>query len=98
MVKYGSWEGTWVVPGIAHPPSHPGPIPRVHPLPTGRYPVLMRAVTAGPDTRKNMVVGLRSVGQLSLSTEISGLRVMTEVYNVRDIGRIINHLVILQNK
>ena len=45
-----------------------------------------------------MVVGLRSVDQLSLSAGISDIQGMTEVYNLLDIGRIINHLVILQNK
>ena len=39
-------------------------------------------------------VGLRSVGQLSLSARFSGLLSMTEVYNLADIGRINNHLYI----
>ena len=45
-----------------------------------------------------MVVGLRSVDQLSLSTQISGIRGMTEVYNLVYVGRIINHLLIPGNK
>ena len=39
----------------------------------------------------NMVVGLKSVHQLSLSVQISGFRIMTEVYNLLEIGRINNH-------
>ena len=42
-----------------------------------------------------MVVGLKSVVQLSLYDQISGFQDMTEVYNLRNIGRINNHLVIL---
>ena len=38
-----------------------------------------------------MVVGLISVGQLSLDDCFSGSRVMTEVYNLVEIDRIINH-------
>ena len=45
-----------------------------------------------------MVVGLRSVDQLTLSYEISGSRGMTEVYNLLRIGRIINHYCIPGNK
>ena len=45
-----------------------------------------------------MVVGLISVGQVSLDAEISGSRVMTEVYNLIKIGRINNHSFISQNK
>ena len=41
-----------------------------------------------------MVVGLRSVDQLSLLDQISGFRGMTEVYNAKRIGRINNHYVI----
>ena len=41
-----------------------------------------------------MVVGLKSVAQLSLDDQISGFRVMTEVYNLIRIGRINNHKVI----
>ena len=39
----------------------------------------------------NMVVGLITVDQLTLDGQISGSRVMTEVYNLVRIGRIINH-------
>ena len=42
-----------------------------------------------------MVVGLRSVDQLSLDDQISGSQTMTEVYNLLRIGRINNHYCIL---
>ena len=45
-----------------------------------------------------MAVGLRSVDQLSLVGHISGSQGMTEVYNVRNIGRINNHSFIPQNE
>ena len=45
-----------------------------------------------------MAVGLRSVGQLSLGTHISGFEGMTEVYNLVYVGRIINHFTIPGNK
>ena len=45
-----------------------------------------------------MVVGLRSVAQLSLDGHISGFRTMTEVYNLIEIGRINNHLSISQKQ
>ena len=38
-----------------------------------------------------MVVGLRSVDQLSLDEHFSDIRGMTEVYNLSKLGRIINH-------
>ena len=38
-----------------------------------------------------MVVGLKSVGQLTLDVHISGSRTMTEVYNLVEIDRITNH-------
>ena len=42
----------------------------------------------------NMAVGLISVGQLSLSAEISVFRTMTEVYNLVGIDIELNHFVI----
>ena len=41
-----------------------------------------------------MVVGLISVDQLTLGTEISGFHGMTEVYNLLKIGRINDHSLI----
>ena len=90
-VKYGVWDGLGLGTGIAplRPPQDrttPGTPPRTMPvvymtsvLPRGRYP------------RLNIVVGLKSVDQLSLSVQISGSRTITEVYNLVEIGRIINH-------
>ena len=40
----------------------------------------------------NMVVGLKSVAQLSLTVHFSGFRGITEVYNLSIAGRINNHL------
>ena len=74
-----------------YPPSHtPGtPSPPHHCYPLCR--------TAESDVL-NMVVGLRSVGQLTLDDQISGLRVFTEVYNLLRIGRISDHKYIPGNK
>ena len=44
-----------------------------------------------------MVVGLKSVGQLSLDTQISGSGELTEVYNLVRIDRINDHLLIPGN-
>ena len=41
-----------------------------------------------------MVVGLKSVAQLSLYDHFSDIELMTEVYNLLEIGRINNHNVI----
>ena len=58
-------------------PTHP--IPRVHPSPT--LPATCSS-PAGPRDEGNMVVGLISVGQLTLRTRISGSRGITEGYNL----------------
>ena len=92
MTKYGSWDGLWVVPGIALPAHPQVPLPRVHPSPTEHAAVLMAAVPRGQHPENNMVVGLISVDQLSLGTQISGSQGITESYNLVGIGRIINHL------
>ena len=79
------WVGTRYSPSQALPP----PIPRVHPS----HP--HQCYMAPPRTRHgvvNMVVGLISVGQLSLCPEISRFQGITEGYNLLKIGRIINHL------
>ena len=75
-----------VVPGIA--PSRPTPVP-THPGYTpaadpGWLTVLVDA--AGGYGGVNMVVGLKSVQQLTLGTHFSVLRTMTEVYNLSKIG------------
>ena len=79
------------VPGIA-------PLPATHPY---HHPGYTPASDAVPGTRNstaarwsrgvNMVVGLKSVCQLSLCVQISGFQDMTEVYNLIRIGRINNH-------
>ena len=43
---------------------------------------------------KNMVVGLISVAQLSLSAQISGFEGMTEVYNLANVGNPNDHKLI----
>ena len=76
--------------GIAHPPSTPPPHhPGYTPLPH-RW---LHAARGYTDLR-NMVVGLRSVEQLTLSPQISGFRGITEVYNLLITGRINNHFFI----
>ena len=68
--------------GIALPADPPVPTTPGTPLPPGRC--AKRAVR--PWARLNSVVGLKSVGQLSLGTQISGFPGMTEVYNVIKAG------------
>ena len=69
-------------------PTLPLPPPRVHP---SHHRPQLPATRAGHVPGVNMVVGLRSVGQLSLGAQISGSRGMTEGYNLVEIGRINNH-------
>ena len=93
MVKYGSWvvyrySPSRYPPGIPLP-HHPGYTPAT-------------TVTAvhglGMQSREvNMVVGLISVGQLSLADQISDISLMTEVYNLAEIDRINNHFTIPGN-
>ena len=81
-LNMGPRDGTGWVPGIA-PPGHPSPpLPRVH-LPPARYTVCMKRVLY---PEYNMVVGLKSVEQLTLSVQFSDIRPMTEVYNLVKIG------------
>ena len=94
MTKYGSREGMGLGTGIAlrdppqsHTPGTPLPLPR-----TTCYTARSR------HHGLNRVVGLISVGQLSLSVRFSEIEGITEVYNLLDIGRIINHFVIVGNK
>ena len=93
MVNTGSWDGSWVVPGIAlqahpSPPTTPGTPP-----PTTAADVI-HAPTAVLYGGVNMAVGLISVGQLSLDSRFSRSRGMTEVYNLVEIDIINNHSVI----
>ena len=81
MLNMGSWEG----PGstrystLPYPPSSPPP--RVHP-PSRTPGQQVRYGSAVRYGGVNEVVGLRSVAQLSLYVLFSGLRTMTEVYNL----------------
>ena len=80
--KYGVLGGSLVVPGIALPATHPGP---PHPgytpaTPSSAAPSATRV--HGGAGRLNMVVGLKSVQQLSLSARFSDIRGMTEDYNL----------------
>ena len=65
------------------PPTHPP-----YPLPgyTPPAPGVALAVADPSYLEYNMVVGLISVEQLSLSPGFSDLRLMTEVYNLVEIG------------
>ena len=60
--------------------------------------MLPAATPAVRTDAKKLGVGLKSVGQLSLSLHFSGLLGITEVYNLSKIGRIINHYDIPGNK
>ena len=83
----------WVGTGIAPPATPSPPLPRVHPPTRHRYMAPSR-------TRHgvhNMVVGLRSVAQLTLEVDISGSRGITEVYNLLTAGIISNHYLIPGN-
>ena len=87
MTKYGPWDG-WVgtrystLPPPTHP-HYPG-----YTLPLARQ--YEDGCTRCPASR-NMAVGLISVDQLTLDSRFSGSLGMTEVYNLRYIGRINNH-------
>ena len=76
--------------GIALPPTHRPPHPGYTP-PASRCYVCCSAGHAG---QVKVVVGLRSVDQLTLDDEISGFRGITEGYNLSGIGRINNHYAI----
>ena len=78
MTKYGYlgpvWEGTGIAPPGTHPLPHPGYTP---PAPTATMQVFK-----GTSARVEVVVGLRSVDQLTLDARISGLQGITEGYNL----------------
>ena len=81
-----------------HPAMH-------HPGYTDHHPGYTSDSTARPVSgytgsadRRNMVVGLISVDQLSLDAQISGSLTITEGYNLAGIGRINNHFVIPGNE
>ena len=68
--------------GIALPATLPATHTPGTPLP---YPAVYRAPHR-PGTEQKEAVGLRSVAQLTLRSFISDLRVITEVYNLVEIG------------
>ena len=98
MMKYGSREGVWVVPGIAPSRYTQSPPPRVHLPATPTGSAWLVALPHGHVPRLNYAVGLISVGQLSLCAEISESEGMTEVYNLVKVGRNNNHLLIPGNE
>ena len=69
------------------PPQYP-PDPHTPGTPSPTMPVVLMTsvLPRGAAARKNSVVGLISVQQLSLSTQISGSRGITEGYNLVRIG------------
>ena len=67
------------------PSSH---YPGYTPPPSRQYSVASTVRYSGC----KVVVGFRSVDQLTLSAKISGFQGITEGYNLLYVGRIINHL------
>ena len=86
------------VPGIAPSRYPPGTHPATTPGTPTTVPGMATGACSGSAARRNSVVGLISVAQLTLSHEISGSQGMTEVYNLLRIDRIINHSFIVGNK
>ena len=85
-VKYGCPGMVLVGTGIAPPDPTRYTPPRVHP--SYRTWVLPGMVTVprGHAGQLNSAVGLKSVDQLTLGRHFSGLRTMTEVYNLLTVG------------
>ena len=94
MVNMGPWDGLGGCTGIAHPATHPVRTTPGTPPPYRTPEHQVRYGVHGYVGGRNMVVGLKSVRQLSLSVHFSGFLSMTEVYNLMRIGRINNHYVI----
>ena len=78
MTKYGPGRGPG---GYRYSPPTTHPVPTTPGTPLHYRPVLRLPLSVVPG-RVNMVVGLKSVAQLPLSVHFSGLRTMTEVYNL----------------
>ena len=87
MTKYGSWRQSGWGTGIALPATLPDTPPRVHPPP--RHDLPQPAV--GQVALSNMVVGLKSVAQLSLWLHFSVFQGITEGYNLLRIDISNNH-------
>ena len=81
--------GTGIAPLRTHPaPTHPGTPPLPLPAATVAY-----SVYSGQECG----VGLKSVAQLTLDTQISDIRTITEVYNLANAGIPNDHLFIAGN-
>ena len=93
----GPWDGSWWVPGIAPLPAHPGTHYPGYTSPLPHAASALYCCRTGHARGLNSVVGLISVGQLSLVDRFSDIRGMTEVYNAKNVGRINNHYVIPGN-
>ena len=92
--EYGSWDGSWLYPGSTLQ-AHPGP----HPTPGTPPPTRTASAVPGTAlTQTNSAVGLRSVAQLSLGTQISDNRTITEVYNLLELGNPNDHFLIAGNE
>ena len=89
-----AWWGT----GYSPPGHPPGPLLIPHPGYTPSSPARLDHAAVPHSRGVKEAVGLKSVDQLSLSAHFSGSGVMTEVYNLLKIGRIINHKYIPGNK
>ena len=87
MLNMGSGRVPGVVPGIAPPGTHPLPHPGYTPLLDYWHVHCCTGMSADP----NMVVGLKSVYQLTLDALFSRFRGITEGYNLLTVGRINNH-------
>ena len=87
MTKYGYPGGRRAGTGIAPSRTHPHPLPRVHLPPTPGMVMVLHAVYG----QRDMVVGLKSVAQLTLYVQISGFRGITEVYNLALTGNPDDH-------
>ena len=91
MTKYGPWDGSGVGYRYSTPPTPPHtPPPRVRPSHPGARYTVYRA-PAAMYSGVNSAVGLKTVGQLTLSPLFSGLWTITEVYNLVRIDIFNNH-------
>ena len=87
--------------GIALPTTHPYPHHPGYTSPPGYTSAGWTGMTgwcSGHAGQRNMVVGLRSVAQLSLDARFSGFRGMTEVYNLCTAGNPNDHYCIPGNE
>ena len=86
--------------GIALPGTHPARTTPGTPPHPGYTPAPTVTAVHGPGMQSrgsNMVVGLKSVEQLTLDLHFSGSLTITEVHNLSKIGRINNHFLIPGN-